>query len=596
MNPGRVGLWLVGLILALGASWFLWREAPIADPDLLFAACVALPTVWALLPVLFWRFFMKSQTQRDAPGVRAQRRAVTTLLADRGYKGSRARHSVPFYLLVGAPGSGKSSLLERSNLKLTMPVKIGGATWWVGREAVFVEVAPGTPDSGLHETCEVIRSLRPLQPLNGVVLVASPADLILADRAEQRDMAEIAAQALREIEETIGRVQPTYLALAKVDLLPGFIEFFDRQEQQEREQPWGFALPFSGAMERGTVQQTGEAVNRGFETLLEAMRVRLVEWLSREADPVRCARINGFGTQVAGLRTTVQPLLEALQPDSGGEWQGAMLRGIYLTSARQEALSIDGLLPELSRRFAMPRSGMLPPDLGLDDEDQGYFVPGLFQGAVFAEAGLTGRGGSRIARGVQWALVSAIVLACAATGYLVFRTFDGEVRRTAQGRELAASIPQAADPSSFDAVPSILDAMKRLEGYRADLSRDAPKPVRLPGLSAQPHLDAAAADTVDRLGRNALAPNLSAMLETQLVDMEADVETLRRRIALASDPAAPDSGLNEWLDAGASLLPEFDRAYFVEQSRALFADGAVGIDPAYIDAARRIVAWKESLT
>src|SRR5690606_14416605 len=215
----------------------------------------------------------------------------------------------------------------------------------------------------------------------------------------------------------------------------------------------------------------------------------------------------------------------------------------YLTSARQEALSIDGLLPELSRRFAMPRSGMLPPDLGLDDEDQGYFVPGMFQGAVFAEAGLTGRGGSRIARGVQWALVSAIVVACAATGYLVFRTFDGEVRRAAQGRELAASIPPAADPSSLDSVPSILDAMRRLEGYRADLSRDAPKPVRLPGLSAQRDLDAAAADTVDRLRRNALAPNLSAMLETQLVDMEADVETLLRRIALASDPAAPDSGL-----------------------------------------------------
>ncbi|MEO3389451.1 type VI secretion protein IcmF/TssM N-terminal domain-containing protein [Mesorhizobium sp. CAU 1741] len=596
MKPGRLALWLVGLVLALGGSWLLWREAPIADPDLLFAACVALPTLWALLPVVFWRFFVKTHVQRDAPGVRAQRRAVKTLLADRGYKGSRARHSVPFYLIVGAPGAGKSSLLERSNMNLTMPVKIGGATWWVGREAVFVELAVGLPDSGLHETCEVIRGLRPLQPLNGVVLVASPADLILADRAEQRDMAEMAAQALREIEETTGRVQPTYLALAKIDLLPGFIEFFDRQEQQESEQPWGFALPFAGSGERGAVRETSDAVNRGFETLLSAMRVRLVEWLSREADPVRCARINGFGTQVAGLRSTVQPMLEALHPQSDSEWPGAMLRGIYLTSAHQEALSIDGLLPELSRRFAMPRSGMLPPDLGLDDEDQGYFVSGMLKQAIFPEAGLAGRGGSRVGRVAQWVLVSAIVLACAGAGYLVFRAFDDDVRRSVQGREMASAISSVVNPSSLDAVPSILDAMRRLEDYRGDLAGAPPEPLPLPGLTARRDLDAVSSNAIDGLGRNALAPNLAAMLETQLVDMDADIETLRQRIALASDPVAEDAGLDAWLENGASSLPESDRDYFIRQSRSLFDAGDVSIDPAYIDAARRIVAWKESLT
>lgn len=599
MRPWRLAFWLAGLALSLAASWAIWRYARIPDADLRFAACLAPPTLWALVPVVFWRFFARSAKQADAPGLRDQRRAVRTLLADRGYKGRRARYSVPFYLVVGAPGVGKSSLLDRSGLGLTMPVAIGGATWWVGKEAVFVEASLGLPDRSLHEVCDVLRSLRPLQPVNGTILVLSPADLTLADQAEHREMAQTAAQGLREIEEATGQSPPVYLALAKVDLLPGFLEFFDRQEQQERSQPWGFALPFAGPAVRPTAAEAGEALGRGFEELLEAMRVRLVEWLSREADAVRCARINGFGTQIANLNRTLQPMLSAFLPGSGSTtWRGAALRGVYLTSARQEALSIDGLLPELSRRFAMPRIGMLPPDLGLDDEDHGYFIGGMFAKAVFPEAGLVARNArGRFGAALQWAAVAAIVAASAGTGYLVFQAFDGSVRQAARAAEIPDDIRPIPDPARLDSLPSILAAMRRLEAFGMEFDAEEPDHADLLRLSARPPLAAAAQDALDRLRRNAFAPSLTALLETQLVDLDADIETLRGRIALAEDPAGPGARPAAWLEEGAALVPEADRAYFVGQGAALFLnDGGLRVDPAYLDAARRIVAWKESLS
>src|SRR5690606_12321534 len=113
-----------------------------------------------------------------------------------------------------------------------------------------------------------------------------------------------------------------------------------------------------------------------------------------------------------------------LLPDEAAAWRGAMLRGVHLTSARQEALTIDGLLPELSRRFAMPRIGTLPPDLGLDDEDHGYFIDGVFRKSIFPEAGLAGRDGRRYAHLGNWAAVALVIAACAAAGYMIFRTFD----------------------------------------------------------------------------------------------------------------------------------------------------------------------------
>ena len=44
-----------------------------------------------------------------------------------------------------------------------------------------------------------------------------------------------------------------------------------------------------------------------------------------------------------------------------------------------------------STRFAMPRSGMLPPDLDTDEEEQGYFIAGALQKGILPEAGLIAR-------------------------------------------------------------------------------------------------------------------------------------------------------------------------------------------------------------
>lgn len=599
MRPGPLAIWLAGLALSIAVGWAIGRFVHIANPDLRFVACLAPLAIWSLVPVVFWRAFARTGGPADTPGFHDQRRAVLALLADHGLAGRRARYSVPFYLVVGAPGSGKSSLLERSGLNLSAPASIGGASWWVGEDAVFVETTLGLPDQGPQQVCDLIRSLRPLLPVNGTVLVLCPADLTLADQAEHRELAQAAAQGLRDIDEATGRAAPVYLALAKIDLLPGFLEFFDRQEPQERSQPWGFALPFAGLSARPSAAEAGEAIAAGFQSLVASMRARLVEWLSREADPVRCARINGFGPQIAGLQPTIQPMLDALLPGNGRAWQGAALRGVYLTSAHQEALSIDGLLPELSRRFAMPRIGMLPPDLGIEDEDQGFFIGGAFRNAILAEAGLIGKERrAPVAAIAQWAAVGAIVVACLGVGYFVSRAFDQESRLAASSIEATAGIGPVASPSRIDALPAILASMRQLDRLGASLDEAGPDKAYTLGLSAGPKLETAVDEARLRLQRNALAPSLIAMLETQLVDLDASVATLRQRLALAEASGRPDAAaLRAWLEAGAASLPEDDRAFFIEQGTALFTtDGGLAVDPAYLAAARRIVTYKESLS
>jgi type VI protein secretion system component VasK len=553
-------------------------------------------TLWALLPVLFWRSFFRTDASNESAGFRELRQTAKKLLADRGFASQRARYSVPFYLVVGAPGSGKSSLLDKSELKLTRPAKIGAANWWISKDAVFIETSLGKGEAALRETCDVIKSLRPLQPLNGIILTVSPGDLTLADMTEQRDIAQSTARELRLIEDATGGPLPVYLALSKIDLLPGFLEFFDRQEQQERQQGWGFALPYRGLGKLPDNDNLDDAMANGFDGLLAAIRSRLVEWLSRETDATRGNKINGFGTQIASIQQTLRPLLAAMQSDAEERARSYNLRGVYLTSAHQEALSIDGLLPELSRRFAMPRIGMLPPDLGLDDEDHGFFIGGVFKQAVFREAGLANRGTSTGAI-AQWASVAAIVAASLGASYLVFTIFDGEIRRSARAAEIADTMRPMPPQISLASLPTILATMQTLEGMKRSGVGVAKPSIDMPGLNRGEKIARAAEQSLAGLRRNALAPSIAAMLENELVEMDADLPTLRARIALAENPSAPEAGLADWISKGATTLPEQYQDYFAKEGLALFeTDGAIVIDPAYLDTARRIIAWKESLS
>ena len=87
------------------------------------------------------------------------------------------------------------------------------------------------------------------------------------------------------------------------------------------------------------------------------------------------------------------------------------------------------------------------------------------------------------------------------------------------------------------------------------------------------------------------------MLETELVDLNASVETLKERVALAGASGASSPAMTAWLQAQAATLPEADRAFFISESQAAVgANGGLPVDPAYLDAARRIIAYKESLS
>ncbi len=162
-------------------------------------------------------------------------------------------YDAPWYLVVGEPRTGKSTVIRTMNMTWTGDgqVQVGQqpqCTYWVAKEAVLIEAGdricgPNRNPDYLRTLCEELKRVRPREPLDGVIMVLSATDL--AELAETG--LEAHAQALRgylsEVCRTIGTDIPVYVIVNRYDTLWGFAEVFAWNADRAKEEAWGFVVP-----------------------------------------------------------------------------------------------------------------------------------------------------------------------------------------------------------------------------------------------------------------------------------------------------------------------------------------------------------------
>lgn len=184
-------------------------------------------------------------------------------------------------MVVGSPGDGKTTALLNTGLQfplaeqmeqtsriLTVP---GGGTlhcdWWFTNEAVLIDTAGryarhddgGEASAAQRNAGEwqgflgLLRKHRPGAPLNGVILTLNVADLTAQSPAERGGLRRSAGATGRTARDP-GIRFPVYLVVTKMDLLPGFSEYFRTLTSHLRAQIWGFTLPYSRRRKAGDPQ------------------------------------------------------------------------------------------------------------------------------------------------------------------------------------------------------------------------------------------------------------------------------------------------------------------------------------------------------
>ncbi|RRW70810.1 type VI secretion system membrane subunit TssM [Pantoea dispersa] len=404
-------------------------------------------------------------------------------------------YQLPWYVMIGAPGAGKTTALLNAGLEFPLTDSLGkeavrgvGGTrhcdWWFTDSAVLIDTAGryalqesqrARDGAEWHNFIKLLKRYRTRQPINGVIMTISVADL-LTDSAEAR---HAQASALRsrmvELHQQTGIHFPVYVMVTKTDLLKGFMSFYGNLSKPQRDAIWGFTFPWEPG--KPHKDDWHRSFSERFQQLEQRLQQQLADVMAGERDLTQRADSFLFPQEFSSLRPLLNEYLDVVFSRHQDEiaWSA---RGLFFTSGTQEGLPFDRIMGELNRKLQLPhtgesslaawdsvnRSNPIPGTKG-----QSFFIRDLLSDLVFRESGLAGsnRHWEYRNRLLHWigygALTGALVLLSGLwlTSYVQNQRYLDQVAArigpiTAQSQQV---IHQPAD-NIFDLLPFLNNLVK----------------------------------------------------------------------------------------------------------------------------------------
>ncbi len=497
------------------------------------------------------------------------RDAMRTLKSSSLYRGrsEKWRNDLPWYLLLGPQGSGKTSLLDFSGLdfplnrgenqRLTKDVSgTRYADWYFADHAVLIDTAGRyltQPDAAVDgkawETLLGLLRRRRARPLNGVLVNIPVEQLLQSSELELETLARQSRQRLQEIHQRLGADVPVYLVLSKADKVLGFEEFFDQLSREESDQVLGASF---------RKEQDGTDVNvvrSEFEELLRRLNSQVVLRMHQERDTQRRGRILDFPHQLGQIGERLCLFIELAF--SGNRYQRAsQLRGFYLTSAPQLQDGLDPITSGIGRNLGLSSSTLPTFRSG-----RARFINHLLSRVIFPEADLAGLDQKEVRR-IDWgqrALYAASFACLALFGALWANGFSNNHERLEQLRSLADQLGQ--EHQSISAQDDALRILKALDtSYAATQVFPNKSEVTYlqrgglyQGEAVDPTLHQAYRHELETLLLPRVARQLEAQIRANLTDRERLLGSLRAYLMLNLEERRDDGFLEDWISADWSL-------------------------------------------
>jgi type VI secretion system protein ImpL len=552
--------------------------------------------------------------------------AVAKLKAARGrsfFGGGTYLYELPWYVFVGAPGSGKTTALMNAGLQFLLGDAKGGKAsvqgvggtrnceWWFTQDAVLIDTAGryATQDSDKDVDASawdnflaLLKKTRPRQPINGVLLTVNVQDLLQQGAPERAEHATQLRARLAELQTKLGVRAPVYVLVTKADLLGGFNETFEALDKDGRDQVWGFTF---------TLDETegGDAL-AGFGAQFQLLQQRLVQQLvgrlEAERDVLKRSAIFAFPQEFAALQPVLADFLRQVFSGGGALEAQPRVRGVYFTSGTQEGSSIDRVMGAIGRSFGIEgRASAIAPGRG-----KSFFLHRLLKDVVFAERGLgaTNAAAERRRRVLRLSAAGAMALASVAVvvGWAVSRARNVDHAQQVAERvpALKAAVAALPAPTSADVSPLPQPLAQVRDAAVIDgVALDDPPLLHGLGLYQGDKLDAAAQLAYQRLLEKQMQPRVARRLEERLRavgrdNLEAAYEALKAYLMLHSPERFDAEALRAWIavdwDAQYARMAPEDRAQLDRHLDAMLALGppraAVARDDALVAGVREMLA------
>ncbi len=503
-------MWILGalVILLVWAVWFIFPPAEPGGPEV-FPTWIPITVTVVVIAVLVGLWLIRriraaraaralekaiaQQAQEQALNAKPEEReeiqalnkqfseGIAALKASKLGEGSKrgeaALYTLPWYVIVGPPGAGKTTALKHSGLVFPYLDAAGGGVrgvggtrncdWWFTNEAILLDTAGRyTTETDDHDEwitfLEQLNTYRPEKPINGIIVAVSVNELLDANEESiQATGAKVRAR-IDEMQDTLKMTLPVYVLFTKIDLVSGFVEFFSDLKKSDRGQPWGATFRLDAAK-----TEPGKIFDDEFAILVERLHQRGIRRINVERSRAVKEKIYQFPLEFAAIKRNLADFMAAAFAPSATT-RTPVLRGFYFTSGTQEGKPLERVVGAMGRAFGLKVA---------DDEEapvkegKSYFLKDVFSTIIFpdqtiaavTEAELRRRRLRTIAIAAAAAIVALVLMVPAIFAFLNNRQLVSDTRRISAGAGAADWAKPTTAVETLDALRLHLEMLNDWE-------------------------------------------------------------------------------------------------------------------------------------
>ncbi len=316
--------------------------------------------------------------------------AVETLRNSHLKKQGNPLYVLPWYLVMGESGSGKTTAI--TSARISSPFAevhhtsgVSGTKncdWWFFDQAVIIDTAgryampvdSGRDNDEWQKFLSLLVKYRKREPIHGLIVTVSADKLLKGNPELLENDGKQMRRRMDELMRVLGIKFPVYLLVTKCDLVQGMTQFSERLPEKSLDQPLGVINQDLGTDVHGFVDRAVSLIADRLKNL------RTLMLHQNDQGPVG-AGVLLFPDEAQVLKPGLDVFMKAAFLENRFQ-ETPLLRGIYLCSGRQEGTPYSHFLNELgliSEREVLPGTskGLFLHDFfeKILPRDRGLFAP-----------------------------------------------------------------------------------------------------------------------------------------------------------------------------------------------------------------------------